>query len=93
MHVTNNDSTRLLKAVTLDISYFDVNGTQIHRRVVDLDCDIPSGETKMISFRSWDVQNRFFYAAGPKPRSHAYPFTVRLEVKLACYFSGQGTGS
>ena len=93
LHVTNNDSTRLLKAVTLDISYFDVNGTQIHRRVVDLDCDIPSGETKMISFRSWDVQNRFFYAAGPKPRSHAYPFTVRLEVKLACYFSGQGTGS
>ena len=93
LHVTNNDSTRLLKAVTLDISYFDVNGTQIHRRVVDLDCDIPSGETKMISFRSWDVQNRFFYAAGPKPRSHAYPFTVRLEVKLACYFLGQGTGS
>lgn len=85
MHVTNLDSLRPLKSISVDIVYLDVDSSQVHHRQLDLDCDIPPGETKMIAFRSWDVQNRFYYKGGPKPRSAAYPFSIRLSVLSASY--------
>lgn len=85
MHVTNLDSLRPLKSLSVDIVYLDVDSVQVHHRQLDLDCDIPPGETKMIAFRSWDVQNRFYYIGGPEPRSDAYPFSIRLNVLSASY--------
>ena len=85
MHVTNLDSLRPLCSISVDIVYLDVDSAQVHHRRLDLDCDIPPGETKMIAFRSWDVQNRFYYVCGPKPRSAAYPFSIRLNILSASY--------
>lgn len=85
VHVTNADTLRLMRAVKLDILYLDVDGNQVHRKSVSLDCNIPPGETKMLSFKSWDIQNRFFYSGGPKPRVPAYPFTVRMLVEYVVY--------
>ncbi len=85
MHVTNLDTLRPLKSISVNIVYLDVDSSQVHHRRLQLDCDIPPGETKMLSFRSWDVQNRFYYKGGPKPRSAAYPFSIRLSVLSASY--------
>lgn len=85
VHVTNADTLRLMRAVKLDILYLDVDGNQVHRKSVSIDCNIPPGETKMLSFKSWDIQNRFFYSGGPKPRVPAYPFTVRMLVEYVVY--------
>ena len=85
LHITNNDTVRTLRSVSIDIIYTDIDGTQIHRRTVDLSLEIPPGETKMIAFKSWDVQNRFFYSGGPKPRIAAYPYTIRITPLSAVY--------
>lgn len=85
LHVTNADTARVLVSVVLEIAYIDVDGNLMHRREVDLDCDIYPGETKMLACRSWDVQNRFFFAGGPRPRTAAYPYTISLKVLSARY--------
>lgn len=85
IHVTNLDTIRPLRLLSLDISYLDIDGNQLHQRKIDLECDIPPHATKMIDFRSWDVQNRFYYSGGPRPRVAAYPFTINLKVISAAY--------
>lgn len=85
LHVTNADTARVLVSVMLEIAYIDVDGNRMHSRAVDLNCDIYPGATKMLAFRSWDVQNRFFFAEGPRPRTTAYPYTIGLKVLSARY--------
>lgn len=85
LHVTNADTACVLVSVVLEIAYIDAGGNRMHSRAVDLNCDIYPGDTKMLAFRSWDVQNRFFYAEGPRPRTAAYPYTINLKVLSARY--------
>lgn len=80
LHITNHtDST--VTVVLAELTYTDFKGNELHKRPVDIKCDIPPGATRMLSFRSWDVQNRFYYEGGPVPRAEAYPFAVEINVK------------
>lgn len=87
VHVSNLDSVRSIRALIVSASYLDVDSAQVHKRDVEIQCDIPAGETRMVVFRSWDIQNRFYYIDGPKPRtqSSAYPFSVRMDVAGVVY--------
>jgi len=83
---TNNTSRRIA-ALVLEITYTDLAGRQIHRRRVTVSTDIPPGETRLVAFRSWDVNHTFFYRLGPKPRKSGvtpYDVTARI-LKIAVY--------
>lgn len=76
--ITNN-TDKELTAVSFYINYIDVNGRQIHRAYHSLDISIPAGETRMVSFRSWDVQNSFRYKNSRDSRRDSYTYTIELD--------------
>lgn len=81
-HITNNTDADLLEVIA-DIKYLDYRGREIHKRAVNIKCDVPAGTTRMLSFPSWDVQNRFYFEGGPVPRTEAYPYHVEITITEA----------
>ena len=77
--VTNNTGSRIT-GIKLQIRYTDVNGNMLHRRNVDLDCDLEDKETEQVKVKSFDVQRSFYYYAGDKPRKAATAFKVQMHV-------------
>lgn len=75
------DST--LKSLKIDISYLDMHGRQLHKRMVEFDCDIPPGETRRQDIKSWDIQKAFYYHQSAKPHRQATPFKVIIKLKGA----------
>lgn len=67
--------------MTLDVTYLDMKGRQLHRRDVERDCDIPSGETRRIDFPTWDTQKAFYYHKSSAPKKQATPFNVKVSLK------------
>lgn len=82
-----NNTSRCIAGIVLEITYTDLSGRQIHRRRVTVSADIPPGETRLLAFRSWDVNHTFFYRLGPRPRkSGVTPYDVSVRIlKLAVY--------
>lgn len=78
-HLTNA-SDYTVKGIEVDIVYLDYTGAELHRRNVKLKCDVPPCSTRMLWFKAWDVQNRFYYQNGPKPRKEAYPYNVSMRI-------------
>lgn len=65
----------------VEITYTDLSGRQLHSRRVPLDTDIPPGETRLLSFPSWDTNHTFFYRRGPQPRtSGVTPYDVTMRI-------------
>ena len=78
--VTNN-YTRRLHAIRLIINYTDLAGRQLHSATRWVTCDIPPGETRMITFGSWDRQQSFYYRHSRRPvraSGTAYDVTVTI---------------
>lgn len=81
--VTNRSDSTVTR-LSLDIIYKDMKGRPLDTRSVDLDIDLPAGETRRIDLRSWDRQNVFYYHLSPVPRSdHATPYRVNILLKAA----------
>lgn len=78
LFITNN-TDRELTAISFYIKYFDANDRQIHKAFHSLDVSIPPGETRMVSFRSWDVQNSFRYKNSRDSRRDSYTYTIELD--------------
>lgn len=78
--ITNSNSTTL-RAVGFDIIYFDMKGRQLHRRHIELKCDVAPGETMRHDIKSWDTQKSFYFHQSAKPRRQSTPFDVRIELK------------
>lgn len=81
-----NTTDRTLKAVGLFLEYRTPDGLQLHKRYVRIDCDIPPGETRMLSVRSFDKQKSYYYQGSAKPRKRATPFDVIFDP-VAYYLS------
>ncbi|MDE5749345.1 MAG: hypothetical protein K2H87_01085, partial [Duncaniella sp.] len=76
-----NLTHRPIATLLVEITYTDLSGRQLHTRRVTLDADIPPGETRLLSFPSWDVNHTFFYRCGPQPRtSGVTPYDVALRI-------------
>lgn len=75
-----NESDRTVCGLTLDLSYADMKGRELHRRSVKLECDIPPGATRQIYWPTWDRQFTFYYHRSPKPRGLATPYDVTCRV-------------
>lgn len=80
--ITNGNSTTLM-AVGFDIVYFDMKGRQLHRRHIELKCDVAPGETMHHDIKSWDTQKSFYFHQSAKPHKQSTPFDVRIELKVA----------
>jgi hypothetical protein len=80
LFATNRHSTNLL-AITLDIIYYDMDGSMLHSRRLTLACDIPPGETRQLKTVAWDRQQAYyFHGTRVTPRSEkaiAYRVDIR----------------
>lgn len=75
-----NSMPRHLKKVKVRLTYSDPKGRKLHSRDVMLECDVPPGQTRNVSFTTWDKQGRFYYCGGAAPRSGgASPYDITLE--------------
>lgn len=78
--ITNNLDHRI-SAVRLLMRYTTVDGAMLHERAVTVPVVLKSGETQLVSIKSFDVQRLFYYYAGPKPRKCATPFKVAVRLQ------------
>lgn len=84
-----NRLDRPLTHLSLSIIYRDMQGRQLHRATRQLDCNIPPGETRMLTFSSWDRQMSFYYhRSRPPKRSPGTPFDISTTVVSAVVTSG-----
>lgn len=82
LFITNNSVTSL-KMVSLEITYLTVNGEMLHRRAVNLPCEIPPGQTRQLAFRAWDRQQAYYHhSTRVTPRSpKAIPYRIEIKVE------------
>lgn len=69
-----------ISGMEIQITYFDMQGRQLHKRKVSIDCSIPAGETMRTDIKSWDIQKSFYYHKSAKPKRQATPFTTKIEL-------------
>ncbi|MBD5422668.1 MAG: hypothetical protein HDR49_06550 [Bacteroides sp.] len=83
MFVTNHTG-RQIDGVTFTIDYFDLSGRKLHSRTLTVRATIPAGETRQVSFRTWDRQQSFYYRLSSKPRrADGTPFEVAVKIRSA----------
>lgn len=83
MFVTNHTG-RQIDGVTFTIDYFDLSGRKLHSRTLTVRTTIPAGETRQVSFRTWDRQQSFYYRLSSKPRrADGTPFEVAVKIRSA----------
>lgn len=78
---TNNSGKRL-DAMAFTIRYYDNKRRMLHSASHRVSVDIPSGETRQVSLRSWDPQFNFYYirSAVPQRATQATPYDVTITV-------------
>ncbi|MDE6009181.1 MAG: hypothetical protein K2G90_08245 [Muribaculaceae bacterium] len=76
-HVINESAADLKKAL-IEIIYKDMKGRMLHKRKVNVVCDVPSGETRITDIPTWDTQFSFYYYLSNKPRRIASPYMVEF---------------
>lgn len=74
-----NSTDRVMTAVTLYVDYRDLQGRQLTRRFLKISCNIPPGETRQVSTKSWDKQKTFYYEKSAPARRGGQPFTVNFD--------------
>ena len=81
IHVTNLTGVHVSE-ITVDIRYIDAQGRTLHTAVVSLACDLPPGETDLVTWPSWDRQQSFYYTLSRKPsgRRAATPYSIEAKV-------------
>lgn len=82
--VSNNNDVPMRK-LALDIEYLTPDSLQLHRRSVSLECDVPAGETRMVSVRSWDRQNSFHYVRSKDSRKGTQGYVVIFYPQKAVF--------
>ena len=65
-----------MREVEVEITYRDMQGRMLHRRKVNIKCNVPAGETRRAEFSSWDTQNDFYYFESTEPRREATPYRI-----------------
>ena len=71
-----------INAILLILDYSDMSGRQLHSRTLAVPTDVAAGQTRMLTFRSWDVNKVFYYHLNRPPRTSAQgtPYAVRVTV-------------
>lgn len=78
--ITNGFDRTMLR-IDVAISYLDLQGRQLHGRIVGLPVVIPPSATRAVRFKSWDAQRSYYYYLGQKPKVDAVtPYKVMCTV-------------
>ncbi|MDE6633071.1 MAG: hypothetical protein K2K23_08745 [Muribaculaceae bacterium] len=64
----------------IEITYFDMQGRQLHKRNVYLDTTVPPHETVRTDIKTWDTQKSFYFHKSVKPKRQATPFSVKITL-------------
>ena len=80
LHATNLSDSLTITGMTLEISYLDNAGRELHRRTVMLHNTIHSATTELVSFPTWDLQRSFYYRLSVAPRRQATPYDVKVTI-------------
>jgi len=83
---SNNNDRRLLK-LWVTLNYMTTDGRQFHARSEEIRTNIPSGESRQLTLRSFDRQHSFYYHRSRKPRSNdgIAPFKVTIAIDSAAF--------
>lgn len=65
-----------ISSLRITITYRDISGRQLHHRSVWVNAEIPPGQTRQLSFPSWDTQQSFYYHRSKPPHSVAAPYDI-----------------
>lgn len=79
-YVSNGTPFRLSRVV-VKMVYTNESGEMLHEQTYDIACDIPSGETRQLSVRSFDTQHTHYYYKSRKPRRSAIPYKVEYTLE------------
>lgn len=69
-----------ISSVRLLMRYMTMDGSVLHERRIVVPVDLKPGETKLVSVKTFDLQHRFYYYGGNKPRKSATPFKVAYRL-------------
>ncbi|MDD6139818.1 MAG: hypothetical protein PUB61_00210, partial [Bacteroidales bacterium] len=79
-YVSNGTPFRLSRVV-VKMVYTNESGEMLHEQTYDIECDIPAGETRQLSVRSFDTQHTHYYYKSRKPRRSAIPYKVEYSLE------------
>jgi len=79
--VTNNSDSTVC-GIAFTINYFDTQRRQLHSDKKNIVVELPAGETRQVSYSSWDKQQSFYYvrSAVPQRAEQATPYEVTIRV-------------
>ncbi len=76
-----NTLDRTLVAIELTLIYKDISQNEMHRVTRWLQCSIPPGATRMLTFSSWDRQQSYYYRHSRRPkRAQGSPYDIKTAV-------------
>lgn len=73
-----NHSDYHLARITGTLTYYSANGEMYTSRRIEKNIDVPPGETRHISIRSWDTQHSFRYLYSTPGTKRVNTFTVKF---------------
>lgn len=80
----DNQTPFLISHLTLKFQYTNaLTGQIIKEATYEVQCDIPSGQMRQLSIRTFDKQHSFYYANSRKPNRPATPYSI--SYKLMAY--------
>lgn len=81
-----NNSERNIAGMVIELTYIDLQGRMIHKRDETVKYNVPPGETRMISIRTFDEQKTLYYKNSTPPRSGGMPYSVDIKINsISCY--------
>lgn len=77
-----NECDYTIENLTIEITYYDMQGRQLHQLTRDIEANIPPHQTRRKDISSWDTQKSFYFYQSAKPRRQATPFDVSIKLKM-----------
>lgn len=77
--ITNN-SQYPIHALEIELVYTNLEGRMIHKRSELINADIPQGETRACSIKTFDFQKSLYYKKSTPPRYGGMPFDVSIKI-------------
>ena len=75
-----NSLDKDIVGLDLEIEYLTTDSLPLHKRVVNIECNLRKKETKRVDIKSWDKQKSFYFHKNSKPRKQATPFIVGFRL-------------
>ncbi len=78
-----NNSGQTIDKINITIDYFDILDRKLTSRTLNIIYSIPDKETRLVAFKTWDIQHSFYYYKSRKPRTQATPYKVTININKA----------